>query len=180
MTTATGVGFIEMRISKVVAAGGAEDDIFECVVLDEVHGHRHLVIQIGSSEAFGLAAIVGGIEWRRPMTYQFMAALVESLGGRVRQVRIDRLIESAYAATVEVEGPAGAALVDARSGDALNLAALAGAAVFAAPEIVADYERRLRGDAAEAALLRRAPELPPITIRRASACGQGLAVPFRC
>jgi bifunctional DNase/RNase len=53
------------------------------------------------------------------MTYQFTAALVRSLGGRVREVRLDRIVEGAYAATVSVEGPQGVALVDARSSDAL-------------------------------------------------------------
>jgi bifunctional DNase/RNase len=47
------------------------------------------------------------------MTYQFTAALVRSLGGQVRQVRIDRLVGGAYGATVELEGPLGVQLVDA-------------------------------------------------------------------
>ena len=166
MTTATGVGFIEMRIRKVVVAGDTDDDPFECIVLDEVRGDRHLVIQVGSSEAFSLAATLGGVGFRRPMTYQFTAALVASLSGRVRQVRIDRVVEGAYASTVEVEGPSGTGLVDARSSDALNLAALAGAAVFAAPEVLDDGERRQQGDSAEAALLRRALDLSPVTISR--------------
>lgn len=102
--------------------------MFECIVLDEVGGNRHLVLQVGSSEAFGLAATLGGIAFGHPMTYQFMAALVESLGGRVRQVRIDRVVTGAYAATVEVDGSLGARLVDARPSDALNLAVLVGAA----------------------------------------------------
>ena len=167
MTTATGVGFIEMRISKVVAVGGADDDIVQCIVLDEVHGNRHLVIEVGSPEAFSLAATLGGTEWPRPMTYQFMAAVVESLGSRVRQVRLDRVIDGAYAATVELEGPAGTGLVDARSSDALNLAALANAAVFVAAQVLDENERRRAGDETQAALLRRAPELPPMTVRRA-------------
>jgi len=41
------------------------------------------------------------------MTYQLAAALVRGLGGRVRQVRIDRLVEGACGATVELEGPLG-------------------------------------------------------------------------
>lgn len=120
-----------------------------------------------SSEAFGLAATLGGIAFRRPMAYQFMAALLESLGGRVRQVRIDRVIAGAYAATVEVDGSLGTRLVDARPSDALNLAALVGGAVFVAPEVLADNERRQQGDSAEAASLRHALELPPMTISRA-------------
>ena len=82
MTTAAGTGLIEMRISKVVAAGGAGDGPFECIVLDEPHGDRHLVIQVGWSDAFSLAATLGGVTFGRPMTHQFAAALVAGLGGR--------------------------------------------------------------------------------------------------
>src|SRR6266516_3268686 len=96
-TSATEVGFVEMRIAKVVGLGAAEDEIFPCVVLDEVAGDRHLPILIGQAEAFSLSARLGGVAWHRPMTYQLTAALVQALGGRVRQVRIDRLVEEAYA-----------------------------------------------------------------------------------
>jgi bifunctional DNase/RNase len=67
------------------------------------------------------------------MTYQFVAALVQALGGRVRQVRIDQLVEEPYIATVEVEGPHDTQSVDARPSDALNLAVLVGAPIFVAP-----------------------------------------------
>ena len=166
MATATGLGFIGMRISKVVVAHRAEDDASHCIVLDEMGGDRHLVIMVGLREAFSLAATLGGIEFGRPMTHQFTVALVESLGGRVCQVWIDRVVDGAYAATVEVEGPAGVATVDARSSDALNLAALTDAAIFAAPEVLEDHEHRRQADSADAALLRRALEMPPVTISR--------------
>jgi bifunctional DNase/RNase len=167
MLTTTETGFIEMRIAKVVAFGPplAEED-FECVVLDEVSGDRHLVISIGASEAFWLAAHLQGVPFGRPMTYQFTAALVQSLGGQVRAVRIDRLIDGAYGATVEVEGPAGVQHVDARASDALNLGALTGAAIFASPEVVEDGDRRQEDDSATAALLRLAPTVPGMRISR--------------
>jgi bifunctional DNase/RNase len=91
----------------------AEDEPFCYVVLEEVAGDRHPAIAIGHAEAFSLAARLGGITWRRPMTYQFVAALVHARGGRVRQVRIDRVVEETYVATVEVEGPPGTRSVDA-------------------------------------------------------------------
>jgi bifunctional DNase/RNase len=100
------------------------------------------------------------------MTCQFTAALVQSLGGQVRAVRIDRLIDGAYGATVEVEGPAGVRYVDARSSDALNLGTLTGAAIFVSPEVVEDGSRRQEGDSATAALLRLAPTAPGIRISR--------------
>jgi bifunctional DNase/RNase len=98
------------------------------------------------------------------MTYQFAAALVRSLGGRVRQVRVDRLADGAYAATVEVESPLGVESVDARASDALNLAALTSAPVFVSAQVMDDSDRRQEEDSAEARLLRLALAVRPMTI----------------
>jgi bifunctional DNase/RNase len=155
MTTATDVGFVEMRVAKVVGVRAAEEEPVHCVVLEEVAGDRQLSFEIGQAEAFSLAA---------PMTYQFAAALVQALGGRVRQVRIDRLVEGAYAATVEVEGPDGMRSVDARPSDVLNLAVLVDAPIFAAAEVLVEAEARRAGDSAGAARLRQALVAPPMTV----------------
>ena len=165
MTAVTDVGFVRMRLSKVVGLQDG-DETAEFVVLDEPGGDRHLLIQIGFAEAFALAASLDEMEWGRPMTYQFMAALVRSLGGRIREVRLDGLVAGAYAATVEVEGPQGVELVDARSSDALNLAALVPAPILAALEVLEDCDRRQVGDSSEAVLMRRALAGPPMTIKR--------------
>jgi uncharacterized protein len=134
MTTATEIGYVEMRIAKVVGLRAANDEPFhQYVVLEELAGDRQLTIAIGQPEAFSLAARLGGIAWPRPMTYQFAAALVQALGGRVRQVQINRVVEETYIATAEVEGPLGVESVDARPSDALNLVALMQAPIFVAP-----------------------------------------------
>lgn len=103
MVAATGTGLLPMRVGKVVGLkeGG---EFFEFAVLDQLDGDEHLIIRIGSAEAFALAASLGGTEFGRPMTYQFMLALVQGVGGRVREVRLDRIVQGAYAATVEAEG----------------------------------------------------------------------------
>lgn len=169
MPTATDVGFIEMRIAKVVSFGPplAEEGL-GCVVLDEVSGDRNLVISIGETEAFWLGATLQDMRFGRPMTYQFTAALVRGLGGQVRQVQIDRLIEGAYGATVEVEGPLGVQLVDARPSDALNLAAIAAAPVVVSLQVIEDGERRREDDSAQAGLLRHALTAPAMRIMKAS------------
>jgi len=164
MTTGTEVGYVEMRIAKVVGLVAADDELFQYVVLDEVAGDRQLAIEIGEPEAFSLAARLGGIAWPRPMTYQFAAALAQALGGRVRQVRIDRVVDETYIATVEVEGPLGAQPVDARPSDALNLAALVQAPILVAPEVLQEAQTRRAGDSPTAARLRRALLAPPMTI----------------
>jgi uncharacterized protein len=133
-------------------------------VLEDVSGDRQLGTAIDQPEAFSLAARLGGIEWRRPITHQFVAALVHALGGRVPQVRIDRVVEETYLATVEVEGPPGVQLVDARPSDALNLAALGQAPIFVTPQVLQEAKARRTGDSPEAARLRRALVAPPTTV----------------
>lgn len=167
MIAATGTGLVPMRISKAVGLFKEGDDYSGFMVLDELDGDRHLVIRVGQEEAFSLAASLQGWQWPRPMTYQFTAALVRGLGGQVREVRLDRIVEGAYASTVEVEGPQGTALVDARASDALNLAVLTDASVFVAPDVLADCIGRQAGDSAEAALMRRALTADPMTIHAA-------------
>ena len=166
MTAATDTGRVPMRVSKAVALGDG-DHISQFMVLDELDGDRHLVIGVGEAEAFALDASPQGLQWGRPMTYEFTAALVRSLGGRVREVRLDRIVEGAYAATVEVEGPRGVGLVDARSSDALNLAVLMQAPVLVSSEMLADCIGRQEGDSAEAVLLQRAIAAGPMAVRRA-------------
>jgi bifunctional DNase/RNase len=165
MTRATGVGYVEMRIAKVVGLHAAEDEpVNQYVVLEEVAGDRHLAIAIGQAEAFTLAAHLGGISWPRPMTYQFVAALVQALGGHVRQVQIDRVVEETYIATVKMEGPPGVQSVDARPSDALNLTALVQAPIFVAPEVLQEAETRRQGDSPTAARLRRALAARPMSV----------------
>ncbi len=165
MTTATDVGFVEMRIAKVVGVHAAEDEVVRCaVVLDEVAGGPTASYHGRPGGGVQPGPRLGGIQWRRPMTYQFTAALVQALGGRVRHVQIDRLVEEAYAATVAVEGPLGVQSVDARPSDALNLAVLVAAPIFAAPEVLQDAEAARAGEAAGAALLRQALVAPPMTV----------------
>lgn len=173
MVAPADTGMVPMRVSKAVALGDGEDLSSRALrerfymVLDELEGDRHLVIGVGDAEAFALDCGLQGLQWGRPMTYEFTAALMRSLGGRVREVRLDRIVDGAYAATVEVEGPQGAVLVDARSSDALNLAVLTRAPVLVAPQVLADCLGRQDGDSAEAALLRRAIAAGPMTVGRA-------------
>lgn len=174
MPAVTDTGFVPMRVSKVTAqslAGG--DHVSFYVVLDEPDGDRQLVVLVGQEQALGLAATLTGKEWPRPMTYQFMASLVRALNGRVREVRLDRVVGGAYAAMVEVEGPAGVGRgVDARCSDALNLAVRLGAPIFVTPEMLDDCAQRMEGDSPEAAMARRALTAGPMTFGPAAGMGK--------
>jgi bifunctional DNase/RNase len=171
MAAITDLELVPMRIAKVAGfASPLADTEQHFVVLEEVSGDRQLAVEIGVTEAFSLAARLQGLAFRRPMTYEFTAALVQSLGGQLSEVRIDRLEDGAIAATAVVRGPLGTQPVDARASDALNLAARAGAPVFVSPAVLADYAQRLEDEdvAAGANLLRLALTVPPMKITRAA------------
>ncbi len=169
MTSLTDVDFVHMRLGKVVAVG-AEDGPSFCVVLEGVTQDTRMPIWIGETEGLCLSATLTGVQFGRPMSPQFAAGLLHALGGRIRQLRIDRLVEvrggTAYGSTLEVEGPSGVALVDARPSDALNLVALVPAPILVARELLADAGAKLAGDSPEAILLRRAMEGEQATIQR--------------
>src|ERR1700722_7454334 len=94
---------------------------------------RRLRIGVGDAEATALAFGLQGQEFPRPMTYQFMASLVAAAGSAVRSVRVARVADEIFYAQVTLRG---GAVVDARPSDAINLAAVTGAPVFVASELL--------------------------------------------
>jgi bifunctional DNase/RNase len=172
MTVTTDLELVPMRIAKVAGfAPPLADTERHFVVLEEVSGDRQLAVEIGQAEAFSLAARLQGLAFGRPRIYELTAALVQSLGGQLSEVHIDRLEDGAIAATAVLQGPIGTRPVDARASDALNLAAQAGAPVMVSPAVLADYDQRLEDEdvAPGANLLRLALTVPPMKITRAGA-----------
>jgi uncharacterized protein len=173
MAAPADVGFVEMRLAKIVALSmSLDEDLSYCVVLEGLSEDRQLPIEIGPVEAFNLSATLTGVDHARPMSAQFAAGLLRALQGRIRQVRIDRLVTvsggTAFGSTVEVQGPSGVELVDARPSDALNLVALVPAPIFVAPEVLAEAQARMNGDSPGAILLRRAVESRQMIVQQRS------------
>lgn len=129
MPTETRRRFVDMRIADVIKAPASPD--CSIVLLEERGGERRqLLIWIGGAEATSMALrLVGVGQPARPLGADLSVALVDALGGRLLEVRIDRLDEGTFYATVALDGPRGPAEVDARPSDALNLALAVGAPV---------------------------------------------------
>jgi uncharacterized protein len=94
---------------------------------------RRLFIGVGDAEAMSLGFSLQGATFPRPMTYQFMASLVEAAGSAVRSVKVTRMADGIFYAQVLLRG---GAVVDARPSDALNLAAVTGAPVSVASDLL--------------------------------------------
>jgi bifunctional DNase/RNase len=106
MDTATRNRFVDMRIADVLKAP-AQPDCY-IVVLEERGGERQLLIWIGAAEATSMALRLAGMGLpARPLGADLTAALVEALGGRLAEVRVDRLDAGTFYATVALEGPKG-------------------------------------------------------------------------
>jgi bifunctional DNase/RNase len=106
------------------------------ILLTEVAGPRHLHIWIGAFEATALSNTLANTELPRPMTFTFMANLLRAAQATVREVQINKLVDETFYATATIEGSGGSHTVDARPSDALNLAALTGAPIRVATEVL--------------------------------------------
>jgi bifunctional DNase/RNase len=106
------------------------------VVLKEREDSRYLPIWIGAHEGTSLALLLEKVEHARPLTYAFAAAVLEAAGGRLREVRIERLAEDTFYAVAVIDGGGGVRTVDARPSDALCLALAAGAPIMAQPSVL--------------------------------------------
>ncbi len=129
---------IEMRAIDVRRRQreGEEPQVKHVVILEEVGGTRRLPIWIGEFEATAMALLLEGTPLPRPMTYAFAAEILQAAGGRLREVRLDRLVEDVFYATAVVAGSAGERKIDARPSDAFNLALLLNAPIRVASEVI--------------------------------------------
>jgi bifunctional DNase/RNase len=131
MPAVTAHAFIEMLVKDVGKAPGHPNPVACIVLLEERDGDHRLPIWIGQEQAYGIALRLERLHLARPEAYDLTVSMVAALGGRLREVRIDRVSEGTFYATVVLDGPRGAAELDARPSDALNLALTAGTPILA-------------------------------------------------
>jgi RNA polymerase sigma-70 factor (ECF subfamily) len=134
-------GTAEMRLADVVRVVAEEETSPQWViVLAEVSGDRRLPIWVGEAEATWAAMAIEGTELPRPGPYMMVRSMLDAVGTGIREVRIERLVEATFYATVELEGISGAVSIDARPSDALNMAALTGSKIKVTADVLADAE----------------------------------------
>ena len=139
MPTATDRDFLDMPVTDVrrIPAAGQHHYV---VLLQEADSGRRLPIWIGRETALEIAFRLLGSTIGRPLGSDLAARLIQALGGSLREVRIDRLVEGTYYAVVVVDGPQCTAEVDARPSDALVLALVVGSPIRADRAVVETTE----------------------------------------
>jgi RNA polymerase sigma factor (sigma-70 family) len=121
------VDWVEVSVSEI-RRGEHEDPRRRkhIMVLAERGGDRRLPIWVGPAEAIAMAMALEAVETPRPFTHKLAADLVQAAGSRLAEVRIARLLDEVFYASVLVDGHSGQQEVDARPSDAVNLALAAG------------------------------------------------------
>ena len=79
-------------------------------------------IWIGVSEAEGIILKQSGVETPRPLTYDLIKNIIESLGGTVKSIAIIDKKDNAYIAEIIIEKDGEEIHIDSRPSDAINIA----------------------------------------------------------
>jgi len=106
------------------------------ILLKEQDGDRALPIWIGAHEAEMLVLHLAEIQTLRPLTYDFMARLLDAAGVKIDRVSVSALREDTFIATVTIRAGQLMREVDARPSDALNLALRARALIFVDADVM--------------------------------------------
>lgn len=105
------------------------------VLLRERDGTRHVPIWIGAAEATAIAYAQQGVVPPRPLTHDLLINVLQALGRRLTQVRIERLTEGVFHATLVLDD---GVEIDSRASDAIALAIRAGAQVLAPEALLSE------------------------------------------
>jgi len=126
---------IEVTVADVIRKKADEREHHIVVLLDEA-GRRILPIWIGRFEAQMIALHLLERHLPRPMTYDFMANVLEACGAQLEEVRIEALKENTFYAVTRLRAGDAVREVDARPSDAINLALHTGCPVSVAEEVM--------------------------------------------
>lgn len=128
---------VEVIVSRLGLDSGSNSFV---VILQEKDGERILPIWIGRAEAESIAAHLDGVRPERPMTHDLARSLVVALGGELRHVSITRVQDGTFFAELHLVRDQDTHVVDARPSDSIAIAVRLGAPIFAADELLAEYE----------------------------------------
>ncbi len=124
---------IKMFINSIRINEATEQRV---IILQDEPGRNALVIWVGQAEAFVLAAGLTKTPLPRPMTAQLTVNLLHAVGTHVEEVRIEALKDEIYYAIIKIRNGDNIQEIDARPSDALTLAILMDAPIYATEQVL--------------------------------------------
>lgn len=126
-----------MKMLEVQIEGLALDMVTNSPVVILAHPglNKVLPIWIGHAEAWGIAMELSGVHSKRPMTYDLLREIIETLQAKVDRVEIVELKEQTFFAKVHLVGNEQKYEIDARPSDSIALALKTKASIFVNEEL---------------------------------------------
>jgi uncharacterized protein len=128
---------VEVIVSRLGLDSGSNSFV---VILQEKDGDRILPIWIGRAEAESIAAHLDGVQRERPMTHDLVRSLIIALGGSLQSVHVTRVQDGTFFAEMHLLRDGVMQVVDSRPSDSIAIAVRLEAPIFAADELLAEYE----------------------------------------
>jgi len=108
------------------------------VILKEKEGERYLPCWIGPAEADAIAVKMQGVSVPRPLTHDFVCAIIDALRAAVKYAIISELKNDTFYAKVILGVNDEQIEIDCRPSDALAIAVRAGTPIFANEKVLAE------------------------------------------
>jgi RNA polymerase sigma factor (sigma-70 family) len=124
---------IKVTVADVVKS--LDKALYVIVVHDEA-GHRALPIWVGPFEGQSIAMGLAGFSTPRPMTFSFLANLLQAIDARVEEVRVEKLQGDTFYAVVKIRCGALVSEMEARPSDAIALAVRTGSPIYVAEDVL--------------------------------------------
>jgi len=102
-----------------------------------------LPIGIGFFEANAIAMKLTNTEPPRPLTWDLLKSILDSLNVKVQKVLVNALKENTYYALITLEVSGATLEIDSRPSDAIALALRMGAPIYASEDVLAEAGRKI-------------------------------------
>lgn len=106
------------------------------VFLREVSGERHLPIWIGTFEAEAIAMEIQGVQAKRPLPYDLLKTIIDSLGGRIARIEVTELADAVFYARIILDVHGRQVPIDSRPSDAIALGVRAKVPILVAESVM--------------------------------------------
>ncbi|MHC4108528.1 MAG: bifunctional nuclease family protein [Planctomycetota bacterium] len=128
---------VRMELSRIFIREMMDMQIIE---LTEVDGDRTFPIVIGLPEAVAIERRLKGVEIPRPQTHDLLASVVLHLGGRLREIVINDLVDGTFYAKLIIEQDGQEIEVDSRPSDAIALGVAEQVPIYVAEHVLEQTE----------------------------------------
>lgn len=139
---------VRMELSRIFIREMMDMQIIE---LTEVDGDRTFPIVIGLPEAVAIERRLKGVEIPRPQTHDLLASVVGHLGGRLREIIINDLVDGTFYAKLIIEQDGQEIEVDSRPSDAIALGVAEQVPIYVAEHVLEQTEADSSSDSGSGA-----------------------------